>query len=251
MTKRKSEIKTSLAAIDWRSQFLDARSQQSCGSCWTFSTTGTLEGMLSIKKSDWNKKYLAPQQLVNCSRDGINNGCRGGDALTAFKYIQSTGIVAESTLPYANTQNACTINSSSTFAFSGIKDIFFCRYYNEANTQSYTNLQNGQKISAKLNNSSCQDIELYNLLKNGPASVGIDANVIVPYSGGIFDGACKDVNHAVIAVGYGVAPDGTEYFIVRNSWGTTWGENGYIKVKRNAKNNNSCFIANYFVQPQV
>lgn len=85
ITKTKSIAKkTSLNAIDWRSYFLDIRNQKTCGCCWTFATTGTLEGMLAINLPGWTKQYLSPQQLIDCSRDAPNNGCHGGDASVAF-----------------------------------------------------------------------------------------------------------------------------------------------------------------------
>lgn len=124
--------------------------------------------------------------------------------------------------------------------------------YPQGDNQSYTNYLNGNKLaSPKINNASCNDNDLYNLLKKGPVSVVVDANPIFHYSGGIFDGACSKITHAVIAVGYGLDPNGIEYWIVRNSWAATWGENGYIRIKRNLANNNSCFLGAYYVQPQI
>ena len=81
-------------------------------------------------------------------------------------------------------------------------------------------------------------------MARGATATAIDGNILNYYKSGVFDANCSEDNHAVILVGYGISELGTEYFKIRNSWGTDWGESGYIRIARNESNNKSCFITN-------
>ena len=200
--------------------FGPVRNQGSCGSCWAFSTAGAIEGAFAFK----NKAVisLSPQQLVDC--DTSNSGCNGGDFGLSFKYATTNGVMLDSAYSYTSAVGTCKFNKSLV----KITPIFkYCsNYSNYASKRCST------------------DITI-NLLVQGPISIGIDAGTqeFQNYSSGTFTANCTQDNHAVIAVGYG--NDGTnDYFLVRNSWGKYWGENGYIKVAVNEQNNYSCFVTN-------
>lgn len=126
------------------------------------------------------------------------------------------------TTPTRPKKKACAVPSKATRIKIG--DFSFCSNYLK---NIYT----------------CTQGKLITGLLNGPSSIGIDGKAIKLYKSGVYTGSCKEDNHAVILVGYGVEGS-QEYFKIRNSWGTSWGENGYIKIARNPTNNNSCFTQN-------
>ncbi|XP_050517450.1 cathepsin L-like proteinase isoform X2 [Diabrotica virgifera virgifera] len=194
------------SSVDWRSKgaVLPVRDQASCGSCWAFSTAAALEGQLAIHKNE--KIPLSPQNLVDCSTQ--NDGCDGGDQVLAFKFIKSSGISSEADYPYVGVDQKCHKNVHKTVStISGYKHL-------SANENAL--------ISA--------------LSSIGPISVSVDASVWSLYAGGLFDerDCGTDINHAVLAAGYT-----DEYILVKNSWGTDWGEEGYIRL---ARGHNICQI---------
>uniref|UniRef100_A0A6P7GU79 Cathepsin L-like proteinase n=1 Tax=Diabrotica virgifera virgifera TaxID=50390 RepID=A0A6P7GU79_DIAVI len=194
------------SSVDWRSKgaVLPVRDQASCGSCWAFSTAAALEGQLAIHKNE--KIPLSPQNLVDCSTQ--NDGCDGGDQVLAFKFIKSSGISSEADYPYVGVDQKCHKNVHKTVStISGYKHL-------SANENAL--------ISA--------------LSSVGPISVSVDASVWSLYAGGLFDerDCGTDINHAVLAAGYT-----DEYILVKNSWGTDWGEEGYIRL---ARGHNICQI---------
>jgi C1A family cysteine protease len=205
--------------LDWRRLFGPARDQGECGSCWTFSTAGVVEAAYCRKTGV--KEYLSTQQMVDC--DTSNNGCNGGDFNRAFNYIKNNGLMRDREYPYKALKQTCSINSTSLR--KKILSFKFCSNY-------------WSTLSLK-----CSSDKVYSLLKNGPLGVGIDGTVIQMYESGIFDESCSEDNHAVILAGYGVE-NGVEYWLVRNSWSRYWGEDGYIRVRRNESNLNSCYVTN-------
>jgi C1A family cysteine protease len=203
--------------------FLPARNQGSCGSCWAFATVCAIEGNRAILNG--KKVYLSPQQLVDC--DLRNNGCNGGWLDASFAYIVKSGIAAETSYAYKAVRKTCDAASVAKVEsrISGIKSC---------------------------NPSTCANGDLfYSLLKQGPVSVVVDAGTreFQSYKSGILSGPCKNVNHAITAVGYNVT-GGVEHWIVRNSWAESWGMKGYANIKRDAANK-SCFIDQYAWLPTV
>jgi len=208
------------AAVDWTNFFLPARVQGVCGSCWAFSISGVLEATLAIKVGI--KQYLSPQWLLNC--DNLDAGCGGGAFVNTFTWIKGNGTIPESALPYAGVAGTCNMNLSN----------------------SVTAQPTGFQFCASASQSNpCSESLIYSFLQQGPVNVGIDASSadFQAYASGVYTGACTAAsNHAVILAGYGLdSATQKEYWLIRNSWGVSWGHNGYIKIARNATNNNSCF----------
>jgi len=193
------------------------KNQGQCGSCWSFSTTGSTEGAHFLKTG--NLVSLSEQNLMDCSHSYGNNGCNGGLMDDAFKYIiANKGIDTEESYPY---QTATTYD---------------CRY-KAANS--------GATITTFDDVSSGNEAALATAVNSRPVSVAIDAshNSFQLYQTGVYyEPACSStqLDHGVLAVGYGT--DGaSDYWLVKNSWGTTWGQAGYIWMSRNRSNN--CGIA--------
>jgi len=222
------------ASVDWRKEgyVTPIKNQQQCGSCWAFSATGSLEGQ-HFKKN--NKLVsLSEQQLVDC--DKIDYGCEGGLPTNAFTYIkQNNGIDTEASYPY--------------HALDGPKCLF--RKADIGATDS------GYKSITKGDENALQEA----VATVGPISVGIDASQMSfqLYNKGVYyepDCSSQFLDHGVLAVGYGSTseddqnyPTVLDYWIVKNSWGTSWGMEGYIWMSRNRKNN--CGIATMASYPLV
>ncbi|XP_012673534.3 cathepsin K-like [Clupea harengus] len=213
------DSKAAPSSIDYRAigYVTPVKNQGSCGSCWAFSAAGALEGQLSKKEKDLVD--LSPQNLVDCV--GQDMGCNGGYMTYAFDYVRRNGIAAEKAYPYTGMDERCHYNSSM----------------NRASCRSYRQIKKGDKKMLKLA-----------LSQIGPISVAVDASLesFHFYKNGIYnDWQCshEHLNHAVLAVGYT-----TRYWIVKNSWGTEWGDKGYIYIK---KGRNVCGIANMASYPVV
>ncbi|XP_026228393.1 cathepsin K [Anabas testudineus] len=211
-------------SVDYRKKGMvtSVKNQGSCGSCWAFSSAGALEGQLAKKTGQLVD--LSPQNLVDCVTG--NEGCGGGYMTTAFEYVhQNGGIDSEEAYPYVGEDQPCRYNSSGMAAQ--------CKGYKEI----------------PVGNEHALAVALY---KAGPVSVAIDAmqSSFQFYQRGIYyDPNCnkEDINHAVLAVGYGVTAKGKKYWIVKNSWGETWGNKGYILMARNR--GNLCGIASLASYP--
>eukprot|EP01099_Mayorella_cantabrigiensis_P001001 TRINITY_DN141_c0_g1_i1.p1 TRINITY_DN141_c0_g1~~TRINITY_DN141_c0_g1_i1.p1 ORF type:complete len:335 (-),score=81.00 TRINITY_DN141_c0_g1_i1:153-1157(-) len=207
------------ASLDWRSKGVvtGVKDQGQCGSCWSFSTTGSVEGAWAL---NYSLVSLSEQNLMDCSYAQGNRGCNGGWMDSAFKYIISNGgIDTESYYPYkASTTYNCQYNSA----------------YRGAKISSFKDVTSGSE-------SALQNAVVY----RGPVSVAIDAShsSFQLYKSGVYyEPACSSTNldHGVLVVGYG-SSSGSDYWIVKNSWGTGWGQAGYIWMARNRGNN--CGIA--------
>ncbi|KAG4209420.1 hypothetical protein ERO13_A03G197700v2 [Gossypium hirsutum] len=207
--------------FDWREKgaVTPVKNQGSCGSCWSFSTTGALEGANFLATG--KLVSLSEQQLVDCDHEcdpeeagSCDSGCNGGLMNSAFEYtLKAGGLMREEDYPYTGTdRGTCKFDKS--------------------------------KIVAKVANFSVVSLDedqiAANLVKNGPLAVAINAVFMQTYIGGV---SCpyicsKRLDHGVLLVGYGSAGyapirlKDKPYWIIKNSWGETWGENGYYKICR-------------------
>ncbi|KAL1204110.1 Senescence-specific cysteine protease SAG12 [Cardamine amara subsp. amara] len=205
-----SNVSDTGESVDWRQEgaVTPVKYQGRCGGCWAFSAVAAVEGITKISKG--KLVSLSEQQLLDCATD-FNQGCRGGIMSKAFEYIiKNQGITTEDNYPYQESQQTCSSTTQSLASpvatISGYETV-------------------------PMNNEEA----LLQAVSQQPVSVGIEGTgtAFRHYSGGIFDGECgTDLHHAVTIVGYGMSEEGTKYWVVKNSWGETWGENGFMRIKR-------------------
>lgn len=189
--------------VDWTTQgaVTPVKNQGNCGSCWAFSTTGSLEGLSKLAYG--SLQSFSEQQLVDCSGSFGNQACNGGLMDNAFKYVKANGIVHEDEYPYKAVKQACSKNAGP-FKISGYTDIKDC------NT-------------------------LASSLTGRPISVAVDASNWSGYKSGVLGTCTKNLNHGVLLVG-----TTDQYWRIKNSWGASWGESGFIRLARG----NTCGICN-------
>jgi len=193
--------------FDWRTKgaVTPIKDQKQCGSCWAFSVVENVESMwILAKNASSSTLRLSEQQVVDC--DNEDDGCDGGDPPSAYKYIISAGgLEGEQTYPYTARDGSCKFKSSNVVA-----KISSWKY--ACSSKDETTLQN-------------------NLVSWGPVSICVDAEYWQYYQSGVMTAwECAWINqldHCVLLVGYDATAT-TPYWIVRNSWGTGWGVNGYI-----------------------
>jgi len=207
------------ASVDWvtAGAVTGIKNQGQCGSCWSFSTTGSTEGVTFI--STGKLISLSEQNLMDCSSSYGNDGCNGGLMDQAFRYIiANKGIDTEASYPYTMASEPCAyVAANSGATITGFKDI-----------------ASGSEAA----------LETASVLQ--PISVAIDASheSFQLYKSGVYnETACSStaLDHGVLVVGYNVDSAGTKYWLVKNSWGTAWGQAGYIWMSKDAKN--QCGIA--------
>ncbi|GLT29564.1 hypothetical protein SLA2020_044220 [Shorea laevis] len=174
--------------------------------CWAFSTVAAVEGITKIKSGQLPS--LSEQQLVDCVKE--NQGCRGGWMTTAFEYIRDNqGIASEESYLYEARDGTCQAE----------------------NAKAAASISSFEKVP------SSDEEALLKAVSQQPVSITIEGagNYFKSYESGVFTGYCgNQPTHAVTLVGYGTTEDGTKYWLIRNSWGESWGENGYMKIQRDA-----------------
>jgi cathepsin L len=208
-------------SVDYTAQMQPIVHQGSCGGCWSFAAIAQLEALYSKKSSNYK---ISQQYLLDCTED--TKGCKGGWPKKALDFVLNHGAALNETYPYKNEKETCQTPSAD-------------------NTLP--------KIAAKSRQYDLKGNE--NHLKNilaaeGPIVVVMNApESLMKYAEGVYYDAscesnCKKVNHATLLLGYGTdSATGKDYWLLRNSWGTTWGESGYLKLLRDGSNH--CGIACY------
>uniref|UniRef100_A0A8D0C4Q0 Cathepsin L1-like n=1 Tax=Salvator merianae TaxID=96440 RepID=A0A8D0C4Q0_SALMN len=217
--------------IDWRAKgyVTPVKYQGHCGSCWAFSATGALEGLLFNKTG--KLVPLSEQNLIDCSWRLGNHGCHGGYISQAFEYVRENGgIDSEHSYPYlAREGSGCHYNPQNR----------------AMNCTSIVRVQEGSEAALE------QAVATV-----GPVSLAVDAKSFLFhfYKSGIFASSwCTQfVNHAMLAVGYGTSQEGgtnTDYWILKNSWSEKWGEDGYMRLVKGRDNH--CGVANQATYPTI
>ncbi|XP_068448891.1 digestive cysteine proteinase 2 [Clinocottus analis] len=211
--------------VDYRNMgyVTEVKDQGFCGSCWAFSTTGAIEGQ--IYKKTGQLVSLSEQNLVDCSRSYGTYGCNGAWMANAYDYVVHNGLQSSSAYPYSSVDTQpCYYDSRQAVAH--IKDY---RFIPKGDEQALADA----------------------VATVGPITVAIDADhsSFLFYSSGIYEEpTCNpnNLSHAVLLVGYG-SDGGQDYWIIKNSWGSSWGEGGYMRMVRDGRN--TCGIASYALYP--
>ena len=193
-------------SVDWRieNKVSSVKNQGECGGCWAFSSVGAIESAWAIKH---NILYdLSEQELIDCSSK--NNGCEGGSMDLAFQYVIENGLCSNESYPYIARGGTCAKNCKTLVQISNYSDI----------------VENSEEM-------------LKRAVQHQPISVAIQANKrsFQMYQSGVYsDVDCGfELDHGVLLVGYGYDKKyDMDYWIVKNSWSTSWGENGYIRIQK-------------------
>jgi cathepsin B len=189
------------------------RDQLQCGSCWAFAASEVLSDRFCIATSEKINVILSPQDLVSC--DVADSGCEGGYIDKSWEYLKNTGIVADECLPYTSgdgDRRNCPFTSSS---FKCKKGNFL--KYKASQTSQHNTISEAKEA----------------IFNHGPIEAGFDVyEDFMSYAGGVYKHTSQRLlgGHAVKVVGWGKDTDGTEYWIVANSWNTVWGEEGYFRI---------------------
>ena len=202
-------------SFDWRDKGLvtPVRDQGMCGSCWAFSTVANLEGLYYKLKGV--AVDLSEQILVDC--DTYDSACNGGLMEYAFQWIKENGMETEEDYPYTGYKGSCKADPSK---------------YIDMKVTGWKKLGSSTSTWSPVDEEEIKEF----LYETGPLAIALNANPLQTYSGGILDKTSSQcpvsgINHAVTLVGYG-AESGVDYWIVKNSWGANWGENGYFRIRR-------------------
>ena len=205
-------------AWDWREKgyVSPVKDQGSCGSCWAFSTVGNLEGL--YYKGKGKMVTMSEQMLVDC--DTYDSGCNGGLMENTFTWLKENGgIMTDTDYPYKGRKGTCQSDETK---------------YVDMQITGYTKLGSGSSTWDPVDEDEIKEF----LYETGPLAVALNANPLQTYSSGILDKTSSQcptsgMNHAVTMVGYGHDDSqDKDYWIVKNSWGKNWGEDGYFRIRR-------------------
>ena len=201
-------------SVDWeaRGAVTPVQNQGNCGSCWAFAAAGAIEGVVAIKYGTLTP--LSEQQILDCSNAGT---CQGGWTNNAFRYATRNAICPDSAYPYTGRRGLCRANR--------------CSPAPNAKIAGYANVATNENA-------------LGAALDRQPIAIALDADSrdFQYYRSGVLCSAScgRDLNHALVLTGYGTSEKGVDYWRIKNSWGTSWGDRGYINLCRNR---NMCGIA--------
>ncbi len=207
-------------AYDWREhgRVSGVKDQLKCGSCYAFATVGNLEGLYAANRGVL--KRFSEQFLVDC--DTGDGGCNGGLMQFTFNWLKNNGIMYEDDYPYTGEKGTCQSDTSK---------------YADFQITGYEKMGNWWTVYSCVDEAKVKEY----LYTTGPLAISLNANPLYDYVSGVLDVPNKDdcskdgINHAVTLVGYGNDQDsGLDYWIIKNSWGTQWGEKGYFRLRRGA-----------------
>lgn len=221
------------ASLDWRTRgaVTAVKDQGECGCCWAFASVGALEAQNF--RYTYKLVALSEQMLVDCVTQC--DGCDGGTMELAFEYMQKSraGLCTEAAYPFVQNATACRATANGRTAAAAVR------------------------VTGTVDIASGDEAQLLDAVAHvGPVSVSLDAQHVSFqfYESGVYEepqcgNALADLSHAMLAIGYGTDDKGVDYWLMKNSWGETWGDHGYVRMPRNA--NNTCGIATCACYPLV